>query len=199
MWILFVFHLARNRSAAKKFWLRLQFCRLLQFRTFSCHTCKCPLISWVCWLMVGVLWTINYYDFPLFCGSKVSLGIQQKLKSPLNKVLYREAPFCIPLNCFKCTVLKSQNQTVYSALFKATQCTCRPFFGFIPTEMTVFPTLSYTSTSEIPTLSDTRRLKINGTSFGWIATPYRPFQGVHLGFKLALNFDQQYVQLKQVK
>ena len=149
--------------------------------------------------MVGVLWTINYYDFPLFCGSKVSLGIQQKLQSPLNKVLYREAPFCAPLNCCKWTALKSQNQTVYSALFKATQCICRPFFGFIPTKMTVFPTLSYTSPSELPTLSDTRRLKINGTPFGWITTPYRPFQGVHPGFKPALNFDQQYVQLKQVK
>ena len=54
-WILFVFYLAWNRSAAKKFWPGLQF---LLSQTFSCNTCKCPVISRGRWLTVEILLTI---------------------------------------------------------------------------------------------------------------------------------------------
>ena len=165
---------------------------VVSFRTFSCNTCKCLVISLVHWLTMEILLTIIIVLY----RSKVSLGIQQRLKSqgfstkfykgrlcpevqPLT-LLYtisgrkgtpsytfcwkwylfhmRSLELCIPLNCCKCTVkiwinLKTRP---YTQLFsRPWNASVSPFYAFLPTEMTVFPVLSYTSTSEIPTLSYT--------------------------------------------
>ena len=98
-WILFVFHLAWNRrhgSAAKKFWLGLQFCRILQ-RVLQLQylqmsgNISSKLIRWA---------TIS----PCFVGARRPYRNSSKIEAPvgegdLNKVLYREAPplpFYIP-------------------------------------------------------------------------------------------------------
>ena len=71
----------------------------------------------------------------------------------------------------KCRWINHKNQK----LFTATKCICWPFgTRFLPTEMTDLSTLSYTSTSEIPTLSylwtwSLRKVPISGG-----ASPYRP-------------------------
>ena len=149
-------------------------------------------VSLVHWLTMEMLLTIIIVLY----SSKVSLGIQQRLKSqgfstkfykgrlcpevqPLT-LLYtisgrkgtpsytfcwkwylfhmRSLELCIPLNCCKCTVkiwinLKTRP---YTQLFsRPWNASVSPFWAFLPTEMTVFPVLSYTSTSEIPTLSYT--------------------------------------------
>ena len=133
-WILFLFRLAWNGNAATKFWLRLQFCRLLQDLQLQ-HYISSTLIN-------GGNFMNN--NFNLFCRSKASLGIQQRLKSrrfstkfylgrlrpevqsltllyttfdrkgtPSVYVLLAMVPphmlildLSIPLNCCKCTVFK---------------------------------------------------------------------------------------------
>ena len=66
---------------------------------------------------------------------------------------------CIPLNCCKCTVFKirtNHKTRPFAHLFsQACNASVSPFWAFLPTETTVFPILSYTLTSEIPTLSCT--------------------------------------------
>ena len=83
---------------------------------------------------------------------------------------------CILLNCCKCTVFKiwiNHKTRPFTLLFSQLWYICKPFLGFLPTEMTVFPILSYTSTSEIPNLSYTWGLKMVPLPGG--ASPYRPF------------------------
>ena len=73
---------------------------------------------------------------------------------------------------------KSQNQLLSS--FHSHVMRLLAIFGFLPTEMTVFPTLSYTSTSEIPKLPYTWSLEI---VFPWGgAFAYRPFLFEHFQF-----------------
>ena len=83
---------------------------------------------------------------------------------------------CILLNCCKCTVFKiwiNHKTRPFTLLFSQLWYICKPFLGFLPTEMTVFPILSYTSASEIPNLSYTWGLKMVPLPGG--ASPYRPF------------------------
>ena len=70
---------------------------------------------------------------------------------------YLTLELCIRYNCRKCiasqfNMNKSLNQGV-SCSFTSLKCTCQPFFDHLRTEMTNFPTLLYTSTHEISTLS----------------------------------------------
>ena len=65
-------------------------------------------------------------------------------------------------NCCKCTVNMNKSQTrTFSQLFHTHKMHLLALWAFLQTEMTDFLTLSYTSTSEIPTLKPDR-----GTSFG---------------------------------
>ena len=83
---------------------------------------------------------------------------------------------CILLNCCKCTVFKiwiNHKTRPFTLLFSQLWYICKPFLGFLPTEMTVFPILLYTSTSEIPNLSYTWGLKKVPLPGG--TSPYRPF------------------------
>ena len=50
---------------------------------------------------------------------------------------------------------KSQNQTVYLALFTGMKCIYKPFLDFFINQNDSFPYVSYTSKSESPTLSYT--------------------------------------------
>ena len=58
---------------------------------------------------------------------------------------------CIPLNCCKCAFLKIWILPVITKperfldFFTAIKFICYPFWAFLPTEMTNFPTLSYLS------------------------------------------------------
>ena len=62
---------------------------------------------------------------------------------------------CISFNCCKCTAfwigINRKNRT-FSQVYKAIKFICKPFWALSETRMTDFPTLSYTSISEIPNL-----------------------------------------------
>ena len=62
---------------------------------------------------------------------------------------------CISFNCCKCTAfwigINRKNRT-FSRVYKAIKFICKPFWALSETWMTDFPTLSYTSISEIPNL-----------------------------------------------
>ena len=78
---------------------------------------------------------------------------------------------CIPFNCCKWTVfltgINHKNRT-FSWLYKAIKFICQPFWALSQRQMTDFPTLSYTSTSKIPTLKKIPQPE------PWKRYPYRP-------------------------
>ena len=82
---------------------------------------------------------------------------------------------CIPFNCCKWTVfltgINHKNRT-FSRLYKAMKFICQPFWALSQRQMTDFPTLSYTSTSKIPTLKKIPQPE------AWKRYPYRPLWGV---------------------
>ena len=63
--------------------------------------------------------------------------------------------------------------------FTATKCICWPFWAFLQTEMTDFPTRSYTATGEIPALSysflQSLSVYASGGSRGWGGGAGLPF------------------------
>ena len=82
---------------------------------------------------------------------------------------------CIPFNCCYCARLSNRNQSqklnlTFSRLYKALKFIYYPFWALSQTQMTDFPSLLYTSTSEIPTLSYSGSLKKIPISGG--ASPY---------------------------
>ena len=71
----------------------------------------------------------------------------------------------VPFNYCKCTVFKmwmnDSKTTMFLNFFTALKCICLPFLGLFTDLINgKFPTLPYTSTSEIPTLSYTWSLKM---------------------------------------
>ena len=97
-WSLVVFHLAWNGSATKKLWLGLQFCRLLQDLQLQ-YLWMSGNISTM--LINGGNFINN--NFTSFCRSKVSFGIQQRLKSGGSQKSFIQGGSA-PRSCFSDTI-----------------------------------------------------------------------------------------------
>ena len=156
---------------------------VVSLRTFSCNTCKMSgnisstLINSVYKQgvfrnsakteVLGVLNKVLYREAPPG-GQPFTLlyTIFDRKGTPSYTFCWQWYSFhvlslehCIPLNSCKCTVFKiwiNHKTRPFTQLFsQPCNASVSPFWAFLPTETTVFPILSYTSTSEIPTLSYT--------------------------------------------
>ena len=108
---------------------------------------------------------------------------------------------CIPLNCCKSTVFKiwiNHKTRPFTQLFsQPCNAFVSTFWAFLPTEMTV--SLSFHILQQVKS-QPSHILK----AWKWYPFWVEPLRIGHFreypsGFKSALNFDQQYVQFKQVK
>ena len=83
---------------------------------------------------------------------------------------------CIPFNNYKYTVFKiswiNHKTRTFSQLFHCVKMHLLALLSLFTDEMAYFPTHSYTSTSEIPKISFTWRLK--KVPLWGVASPYRP-------------------------
>ena len=95
---------------------------------------------------------------------------------------------CIPFTCCKCTFfligIDHKNRRFFSTLWSH-KSHLLALWTLLQTQMTDFPSLSYTSTSKIPTLSYTwslRKIPLSGR-----ASPYRPLLRAPQGISASLQ------------